>query len=595
MSILHQPGDIIQHKYRVIDVLGKGSSGITYRVEDIATQQQIALKALSLHRLKDWKQVELFEREASVLAKLEHPGIPEYLDYFQIDTPNDRAFYIAQAIAPEKSLAEWVETGWRTREIEVKQIAEQVLLILVYLHSLDPPVIHRDIKPDNIIRDRRGNIYLVDFGAVQNTYHNTLMQGSTVVGTYGYMSPEQFRGKAVPATDLYSLGATLLYLLTHRSPAELPQDTLKLDFRASVNISEEFGDWLDKILEPSLEYRYTSAKEALAVLQRKERFIKDNTLRKNEVSGVSGLKIIFATVFLILSVAGFVNHWKILSFLGYHPINVCRNSAATRYYLLFGGKLDTVVSDLGRGRKPLIHCLVGTKDRDILHLLSKREINSTNKQIYDRVLFFDAVYRGDLALVRNFLSHKLVDINIKTYKEQATALHIAVSQENLFLVKLLIENKIEIDTVAKKKYLTPLHQAIRKNNLKIAKLLLEKGAAKNSEVDADNDTFEFSKWRIDITPISEAVFQGNVKAIALLIDYDTSLDINYDLSYAIVEQISNNNLEVIELLLNNDVDIQSISRNKIHSRREIYNSLLYLAEVRSSSQMVELLKKYGVR
>ena len=137
MSIVHQPQVIIHNKYRVIDVLGKGSSGITYRVEDITTQQQVALKALSLHRLKDWKQVELFEREASVLAKLEHPGIPKYLDYFQVDTPNNRAFYIAQAIAPGKSLTQWVASGWRTKEIEVKQIAEQVSSFPIYLHSLE--------------------------------------------------------------------------------------------------------------------------------------------------------------------------------------------------------------------------------------------------------------------------------------------------------------------------------------------------------------------------------------------------------------------------------------------------------------------------
>ena len=116
MSILHQPGEIVRYKYRVLDILGKGSSGITYRVENIVNKQQVALKALSLRRLKNWKQIELFEREARVLKKLKYPGIPEYLDYFQIDTPNNRAFYIAQEIAPGKSLAAWVESGWRTNK-----------------------------------------------------------------------------------------------------------------------------------------------------------------------------------------------------------------------------------------------------------------------------------------------------------------------------------------------------------------------------------------------------------------------------------------------------------------------------------------------
>ena len=98
-------------------------------------------------------------------------------------------------------------------EKEVENIAQQILEILKYLHSLDPPVIHQDIKPRNIIRDDNGKIYLVDFGAVQNIYHNTSMRAKTVFVTYGYMPSEQYRGKAIPATDLYSLGATLLHLL----------------------------------------------------------------------------------------------------------------------------------------------------------------------------------------------------------------------------------------------------------------------------------------------------------------------------------------------------------------------------------------------
>lgn len=111
---------------------------------------------------------------------------------------------------------------------------------VAYLHSLEPSVIHRDLN--NLIRSDNSRIYLVDFGAVQNTYYNTLMQGSTVVGTYGYMTPEQYRGGAVLATNLYSLGCTLLFLLTGGTPAELPQKKLKIDFRKSVRVKEDFAD-----------------------------------------------------------------------------------------------------------------------------------------------------------------------------------------------------------------------------------------------------------------------------------------------------------------------------------------------------------------
>ncbi|WP_416207930.1 serine/threonine protein kinase [Coleofasciculus sp. LEGE 07092] len=128
--------------------------------------------------------------------------MPQYLDYFHIDTPQDRSFYIVQQLAEGQSLATWVQNGWRGNEKEIRRIATQLLEILVYLHGLTPPVIHRDIKPHNTIRRDDGQLFLVDFGAVQDTYHSTLMRGSTMVGTYGYMAPEQFRGQAVPATDL---------------------------------------------------------------------------------------------------------------------------------------------------------------------------------------------------------------------------------------------------------------------------------------------------------------------------------------------------------------------------------------------------------
>jgi serine/threonine protein kinase len=110
---------------------------------------------------------------------------PKYLDYFQVDSELDQFFYIAQQLAPGKSLGELVESGWRGTEAKVKDIAEQILDIFIYLHSLKPPIIHRDLKPDNLILSEEGKVYLVDFGAVQNTYYNTLMRGSTVVGTYG--------------------------------------------------------------------------------------------------------------------------------------------------------------------------------------------------------------------------------------------------------------------------------------------------------------------------------------------------------------------------------------------------------------------------
>lgn len=262
----HQVGELIAERYRLLSVLGQGGSGITYAAEDLTTQEQVAVKALSLQGISDWKQLELFEREAQVLSKLDHRAISNYIDYFQTDSGQNRWFYIVQELAPGKSLAALIDDGWHATQADVRQIAVQGLDILQYLHQLSPPIIHRDIKPQNLIRTDEGQIYLVDFGAVQNVCRQSMV-GSTVVGTYGYMAPEHFQGKAVPATDLYGLGGTLLFLLTHTSPADLPQERLKINFRSVVNLQSDFADWLDQMLEPAVEDRFASAPEALAHLK----------------------------------------------------------------------------------------------------------------------------------------------------------------------------------------------------------------------------------------------------------------------------------------------------------------------------------------
>jgi serine/threonine protein kinase len=194
-----------------------------------------------------------------------------------------------QQLVEGKSLAQAIADGWHGSEEDIKQIAEQVLDVLIYLHELKPPVIHRDIKPQNVILQPNRKIALVDFGAVQDTYRSTQVGGSTVVGTYGYMPPEQFRGKAVPATDLYALGATILFLLTGRSPVELPEIKLKLSFRDSVNISSHFADWLDKMIEPAIEDRFSSAKQSLNALQNPILPSLESRIRSLEISHSLGL------------------------------------------------------------------------------------------------------------------------------------------------------------------------------------------------------------------------------------------------------------------------------------------------------------------
>jgi eukaryotic-like serine/threonine-protein kinase len=261
---------VIVDRYRIIDELGSGGVGITYRAKDLQTDRIVVLKALSLKRAKDWKAIELFDREAKILSQLQHPAIPEYLDYFQVESEIDRQFYIVQSLAEGRSLFAAIESGWQPTIEEVKDIASQILKILQYLHALTPPVIHRDLKPQNIIISESGKIYLVDFGAVQDSFY-TVSGGSTIVGTYGYMAPEQFRGQAYLSTDLYGLGTTILYLLTGKDPATLPQQKLKIDFRDAISLPADFASWLDRLLEPEANRRLSTATLALDILHGRDR------------------------------------------------------------------------------------------------------------------------------------------------------------------------------------------------------------------------------------------------------------------------------------------------------------------------------------
>ena len=263
---------LINDRYFLLNKLGQGGSGVTYKALDRESDRQVAIKVLSLTGLDNWKKIELFEREAKILKQLNHPAIPQYIDYFQIETEKEIEFYLVRELAPDRSFADLIARGWLPEEKTVKDIAEKVLEILVYLQQLTPPVIHRDLKPQNIIyQPDTGKLFLVDFGAVRDTYHHTVM-GSTVVGTYGYMAPEQFRGGAVLvlSTDLYGLGCTLLFLLMGNSPAELPQKKLKTDFRKAVKIDRSFADWIDKLIEPDTRQRFLTAQDALLVLQSKK-------------------------------------------------------------------------------------------------------------------------------------------------------------------------------------------------------------------------------------------------------------------------------------------------------------------------------------
>ncbi|MBE9166050.1 protein kinase [Pleurocapsales cyanobacterium LEGE 06147] len=173
MTVFYNYGEIIANRYQIIATLGQGGIATTYRALDTNSNIEVAIKTISLKGISDWKQIELFEREAKILQQLDHPGIPQYIDYFEIDTKEDRYFHLVQQLAPGKSLYDLINDGWCPDEQEVTNIASLILKIIIYLQQLSPPIIHRDIKPQNIIRQENGEVFLVDFGAVPAVYQTT--------------------------------------------------------------------------------------------------------------------------------------------------------------------------------------------------------------------------------------------------------------------------------------------------------------------------------------------------------------------------------------------------------------------------------------
>ncbi|ACK69706.1 serine/threonine protein kinase [Gloeothece citriformis PCC 7424] len=254
--------DFTNYGYQINLELGHNRAGgrITYQATEINTQNSVVVKQFQFARTgSNWADYDAYEREIQVLKALDHPSIPRYLDSFQ--TPS--GFCMIQEYKNAPSLA--TPRIWQPHQ--VKQIAIAVLEILKYLQNRIPPVIHRDLKPENILVDSHLNVSLVDFGFAR-LGGGEVAVSSVVKGTLGFMPPEQmFNRQLTTASDLYSLGATLICLLTDTKSTEignLIDDNGKINFKAKVpHLSEAFIQWLEKMVEPHYKNRFKSAEAAL--------------------------------------------------------------------------------------------------------------------------------------------------------------------------------------------------------------------------------------------------------------------------------------------------------------------------------------------
>ena len=259
-------GTIVAGRYAIIKVLGQGAFGHTFLARDRTIDRLVAIKLLDPRGTADWKAHELFEREAAVLRSLRHHGIPEVYDLLTDVWLGAPAAFLIMEYVEGVSLGQMIEAQRQLDPSEVVHLFLELLGILEYLHGRAPPILHRDIKPSNIILRPDGQLTLVDFGSVRRILLNPDESGSTVAGTYGYMPYEQYMGQATAASDLYSVGATFLHVVTGRPPRDFMTDEGRLQVPDVLPGDSRIGPIIARLLRPSPAERFANARDVRQAL-----------------------------------------------------------------------------------------------------------------------------------------------------------------------------------------------------------------------------------------------------------------------------------------------------------------------------------------
>ena len=223
------PGELLlntlfRNRYFIMSQVGAGGFGSVYKARDIQNGDRlVAIKEVSLLGLHPQAMIEAtaaFQREVSVLSQLDHPNLPRLYEYFQ----DPGHWNLVMDFIAGETLEEYQNKAPNRRLLlsEVLDIGLQLCRVLDYLHSQQPPIIFRDLKPANIMRNHTGRLYLIDFG-IARYFKPGQTRDTVALGSPGYAAPEQYgKAQTTPRADIYSLGAVLHQLLTARDPSEAP-------------------------------------------------------------------------------------------------------------------------------------------------------------------------------------------------------------------------------------------------------------------------------------------------------------------------------------------------------------------------------------
>lgn len=254
----------LQNRYKVLGVVGVGGMGAVYKGQDLRFPGVMRICAVKemINTASDPQVRQMivrnFEREASILATLSHPAIPQVYDYF---TEGTRSYLVLEYINGKDLEARLAQADGFFSEAQVLDWAIQLCDVLSYLHNHKPrPIIFRDLKPSNIMLDDHARIRLVDFGIAKLFQSG---EKGTMIGTEGYSPPEQYRGIAEPRGDIYALGATLHHLLSKQDPRLEPPFSFheRPIHQTNPTVSPELVEVINKALEYDINKRWGSAEE----------------------------------------------------------------------------------------------------------------------------------------------------------------------------------------------------------------------------------------------------------------------------------------------------------------------------------------------
>lgn len=286
-SVIKGPGSILDGRYEIINEIAAGGMGRLFLAHDGKMDYPVVIKEMLQIDMSGDKLTYLQKRfmsEAQILFRLKHRSLPRVVDYFN----KENFFYMIMEYVEGKDLSK-ILAAKPEGKLDFDQalfIMDRALRALEYLHKQNPPVIHRDVKPSNIMIDTKGEVALVDFGLARTFREGEC--GTARVGTSGFASPEHHTGRFKISSDLYSLGATIHYALSGENPRKrMPFVFPRLD-QYRDDIPESFQELLDKLLDTDLEKRYKKARYAIGDLNKI--MMKMNTLtREDEPDWVTSL------------------------------------------------------------------------------------------------------------------------------------------------------------------------------------------------------------------------------------------------------------------------------------------------------------------